>query len=206
MYDLIKLLKTYKPHHLVATNHDDTLSVLNQLSNIFNANTQSNLPSNCSVTKPYIAKLLRVPTLNSTLSPRMNKYLQPTINTNSYISNHKNIHNNSSTHQQYAYYYNTQSKSICNIIATTRKLNGSNAILNEDTSKLEEYRQLKTGKDKVLWHKSFSNELGQLVQGIHDIKGTNCIFFIPYNQIPKGKKIAYARIMCTIRSQKKETH
>ena len=44
IHDLIKLLKNYKPHHPVATNYDDILLVLNQLSDIFDANTQSNLP------------------------------------------------------------------------------------------------------------------------------------------------------------------
>ena len=107
IYDLIKLLKSYKPHHPVTINHNDTLLVLNQLSDIFDANTQSNLSPNSSITKPHIAKLPRVPTLYSTSSPRVNKYPQPTINTNSYTSNNKNIHNNSSTHQQHAYYYNT---------------------------------------------------------------------------------------------------
>ena len=71
---------------------------------------------------------------------------------------------------------------------------------------MEEYRQLQKGKDKTIWQRSFSNELGRLAQGIRDIKGTNCISFIPHSQIPKGKKVAYARIVCTTRPQKKETH
>ena len=75
IHDLIKLLKNYKSHHLVTTNHNDTLSALNQLSDILNTNTKSNLPLNSSATKPYIAKLLRVPTLNPISSPRVNKYL-----------------------------------------------------------------------------------------------------------------------------------
>ena len=41
---------------------------------------------------------------------------------------------------------------------------------------------------------------------MQDIKGTDCISFISFNQIPKGHKIAYARIACTIRPQKNETH
>jgi len=41
--------------------------------------------------------------------------------------------------------------------------------------------------------------LGWLTQGIYNIKGTNYISFIPYKDIPKGKKIAYARIVYTIR-------
>ena len=104
IHNLIKLLKNYKPHHPVATNHNDTLSALNQLSDIFDTNTQSNLPLNSSSTKPHIAKLLRVPALNPISSPRVNKCPQPTTNTNSYISNHRNIHNNFSTYQQHAHH------------------------------------------------------------------------------------------------------
>ena len=49
-----------------------------------------------------------------------------------------------------------------------------------------------------------ANEMGRLVQGIRDIKGTDTIFFITKDKIPKNKNISYARIICEIRLQKAE--
>jgi len=48
------------------------------------------------------------------------------------------------------------------------------------------------------------NEFGRLAQGIRDIPGTETIFFIHKHQVPKHKKISYARIVCEIRPQKAE--
>ena len=50
------------------------------------------------------------------------------------------------------------------------------------------------------------NELGRLSQGYKSIKGNDIIFFILKSKIPKGKRVTYARIVCTIRSQKSKTH
>ena len=106
----------------------------------------------------------------------------------------------------FQYKYNTRSKANCRNIANVTKLGQINAVLNPETGKLEEYRSLRQGRDKALWIKSFANELGRLAQGIRDIKGTNCISFIKHSAIPKHKKIAYARIVCSIRPQKKEPY
>jgi len=48
------------------------------------------------------------------------------------------------------------------------------------------------------------NELGRLAQGFRKVKGNNTLYFI--KNIPKGKKVTYARIVCSIRPQKTETH
>ena len=40
---------------------------------------------------------------------------------------------------------------------------------------------IKLDKYRFIWMKSFSNELGRLTQGIHEISGTNTIDFIPYS-------------------------
>ena len=48
--------------------------------------------------------------------------------------------------------------------------------------------------------------MGHLSQGYKSIKGQNTIFFIDKAKVPKGKRVTYARIVCTIRPQKAETH
>eukprot|EP00957_Ditylum_brightwellii_P053807 4076386-Ditylum_brightwellii.AAC.1 len=41
-----------------------------------------------------------------------------------------------------------------------------NAVYNEDTGKMEEYRQLIKGKAKEKWETLFANELGRLANGV----------------------------------------
>ena len=58
----------------------------------------------------------------------------------------------------------------------------SGAILDDETGKYLEFCHLiKLDKYRFIWMKSFSNELGRLTQGIHEISGTNTIDFIPYS-------------------------
>ena len=42
---------------------------------------------------------------------------------------------------------------------------------------------------KIIWDKSYANELGRLAQGTRDIKGTDCIKFIKYSEVPTGRKV-----------------
>ena len=87
---------------------------------------------------------------------------------------------------------------------TYSKAHRTNAVLNIDIGLMEEYRQLCKGKDKIIWQRSFSNELGHLAQGMQTIIGIDCITFILYSQIPKDKKVAYTCIVCSMYPQKKE--
>ena len=57
-----------------------------------------------------------------------------------------------------------------------------------------EYRDLTKKSDlKALCERSLATELGRLTQGIHDIKGTNTIYFIPKSDNPhdRRKEITY---------------
>eukprot|EP00957_Ditylum_brightwellii_P201153 15324289-Ditylum_brightwellii.AAC.1 len=83
-----------------------------------------------------------------------------------------------------------------------------NAVYNEETGKMEEYRQSIKGKNKDKRITSFSNELGRLANGVGTRipTGTNTIEFIPYSQVPSNKTVTYGRIVCDIRTQKEETH
>ena len=59
-------------------------------------------------------------------------------------------------------------------------------------------------EDEETWGNSLSNELGRLAQGIGAVKGNNALNFIPRHKIPKGKKVAYANMVCDHRPLKKE--
>ena len=79
-------------------------------------------------------------------------------------------------------------------------------------AKLNIYKLI-NGPDKLLWTTSLSNELGRCAQGVgksrpasKKISGTNTIFFIPQNQVLKGKKVAYANFINNVRPLKSETH
>lgn len=66
-----------------------------------------------------------------------------------------------------------------------------------------EYIDLVKGPKKEIWQKSCGNELGRLAQGMKNrVKGTNTIFFIPKNKLPKNKIVTYTRIVCDIRPNK----
>ena len=56
-----------------------------------------------------------------------------------------------------------------------------NAVLNEDTGELMEYKHLiGDPKYREILGQAYGNELGRLVQGTEGrVKGTNTIFFIP---------------------------
>jgi hypothetical protein len=65
----------------------------------------------------------------------------------------------------------------------------ASAIINEDTGASLEYRHLiQDGTAFTVWNKSAENEFGRLAQGVGcRIEGSNTIFFIPRNAVPKGK-------------------
>jgi hypothetical protein len=56
----------------------------------------------------------------------------------------------------------------------------ANAVLNTDTGKLEEYRYLLKGPDKLKWEAGCSKEIARLTQGRNDVsvKGAESIHFI----------------------------
>jgi len=85
------------------------------------------------------------------------------------------------------------------------------AVLDEDTGELLEYRQLiRNPKYENDWKYSFGNEIGRLAQGMPGgrAQGTNTLFFINRREIPRDrlKDIAHAKIVCNVRPQKEETN
>ena len=76
-------------------------------------------------------------------------------------------------------------------------VNPPNQLQFKDLIKTLEAEKLKSG---------FCNEIGRLSQGYEDAKGTNAVYFIPKSEVPKGKHVAYYRLVCSILPQKTETH
>ena len=82
----------------------------------------------------------------------------------------------------------------------------TNSVIHPVTGASQEYRQLIRGPDKDIWMLSFANELGQLAQGIRDIKGTNTIVFITKAEVPNNKRCTYGKINYDIKLEKTEKH
>jgi hypothetical protein len=84
----------------------------------------------------------------------------------------------------------------------------ANSVINEDTGASLEYRHLiKDANTFTVWNKAAANEFGRLAQGVGDrIEGSNTIFFIPRQAVPKGKIITYSRFVVDIRPNKSEIH
>jgi hypothetical protein len=85
-----------------------------------------------------------------------------------------------------------------------------NAVLNEDTGELMEYRHLiKDPKYSTTWRKAYGKELGRLAQGIPGlVQGTNTIVFIAKDDVPTDRRrdVTYGRICANFRPEKEDPH
>jgi hypothetical protein len=82
----------------------------------------------------------------------------------------------------------------------------ANAIIDPDTGESLEYRHLiKNPKTRDTWLRAAANEFGRLMTGLkRGINGTQTMRFIYKHQVPKGRKVTYARFCCDFRPQKDE--
>ena len=82
------------------------------------------------------------------------------------------------------------------------------AVLDHNTGAQLEYRDLikKNPELREQWIRSLTNDIGQLLQGICDIKGTNTFFCIPKSEVPfnRRKDVTYARIGVVYKPDKLE--
>ena len=75
------------------------------------------------------------------------------------------------------------------------------------TGKRETADTLLHGKDKEVWNKAVSNEIGCLAQGNkYGVKATDTIEFIARAQVPNNKKVTYAQFVFDFRLHKTEQH
>jgi hypothetical protein len=84
----------------------------------------------------------------------------------------------------------------------------NNAVINQYTGASLEYRQpIQYETTFPVWNKAAAHEFGRLAQGVGGrIEGSNTIFFIPRQAVPKGKIVTYGRFVVEIRPNKTETH
>jgi hypothetical protein len=88
----------------------------------------------------------------------------------------------------------------------------ANAVINEETGKSMEYKDLlKDPKYREDWSRAAANEFGHLFNGVgknadgtQRIVGTNTCHWIRRSQVPRGKKVTYARTVVAIRTEKAE--
>ena len=80
----------------------------------------------------------------------------------------------------------------------------ANKAINPDTGKLAEYSTLIKSSDGDHWEESNCEEIGRLAQGYPPAvpKGTDTIHFIRFDQIPKGRKATYLRLVVADRPMK----
>ena len=83
--------------------------------------------------------------------------------------------------------YNLRSQVNCAISTTPLPLGRVNAVLEQTTGSVLEYRHLVKGPDKNIWTTSCANDFGRLSQGVGTRmpSGTNTIFFVPFHKVPK---------------------
>ena len=78
-----------------------------------------------------------------------------------------------------------------------------NSVVHPITGVPQEYRHLCKGSDHKIWKRLFANELGQLSQGIRNIKCTDTIHFIPKSKVPFGEKtVNCGKFVCDIKPDK----
>jgi hypothetical protein len=84
----------------------------------------------------------------------------------------------------------------------------ANSVINEETGASLEYHHLINDTSTfTIWNEAAANEFERLAQGFSErITGSNTIFFIPRQAVPKGKIITYGRFVVDIRPNKSEIH
>jgi hypothetical protein len=84
----------------------------------------------------------------------------------------------------------------------------ANSVINEETGASLEYRHLiNDASNFTIWNEAAANEFGRLAQGVGNrIDGSNTLFFIPRQAVPKGKNVTYGRFVVDIRPKKSEVH
>jgi hypothetical protein len=89
----------------------------------------------------------------------------------------------------------------------------ASAVIDEETDKSMEYRDLlKDPKHRETWSRAAANEYGRLFNrvgknkdGTQGAKGTNTCHWIKKSQVPKGKRVTYARTVAAVRPEKRRS-
>ena len=90
---------------------------------------------------------------------------------------------------------------------TPPTLHLANGVHHPKTGKLMSYRQLIRDPDmKEKWSASSAREFFCLAQGSkkYNIEGSDTIFFIPKQKVPKDRTVTYGKFVCDLKPHKKE--
>ena len=89
----------------------------------------------------------------------------------------------------------------------------SATVINPDTGKAAEYKELRTSSAGPRWELAMCKELGCLFQGYkcaadttHLVQGTHICTFINRAQIPANKTATYVRVVADYREQKTDLY
>ena len=101
---------------------------------------------------------------------------------------------------------NTKSTALSHLLATNMFCAPKdNHIYNPTTGKRETINTLISGPHASIWRRVLINELGRLSGGLAGcVTGTDTIAFIHKNEVPSGKKVTYANMVCDHRPIKTE--
>ena len=64
----------------------------------------------------------------------------------------------------------------------------ANSVTHQISGVAQEYRHLIKGPERKIWEISFANKLGQITQGIREVKGTSTVMLIPEYKVSKEKR------------------
>ena len=83
-----------------------------------------------------------------------------------------------------------------------------NAVLNQSTGKMEEYRHLLQGPDRDKWLNAASKEFARISQGRaqNDTPFTDTVIWLHPDQLPPDKRATYMRICANYRPQKDDPY
>ena len=78
--------------------------------------------------------------------------------------------------------------------------------INPDTGTIAEYKELSQCSNAAAWQQANAEEIGRLAQGLGKDStiphGTDTLFFIHCNQMPKDRKATYIRVICANQPEK----
>jgi hypothetical protein len=196
--DIIQVLRNPKPSTPFAHVGHNQKVALQQLANIFQPYTTK--PNNYPVTLP------RVPSPMAVSLPRVIIATPPQAT--NIILVESMPHTTTPTHRYPTRHIISQSQEQDNLVqvlqvaeqqqwpntvikpTTFNFQHWAHAIIDPDTGAAMEYQHIiKSSRHKIVWTRSFANELGPLTQGVGGReKGTNTCFYVCQEQIPPGRR------------------
>ena len=191
--DLIQTLKNPSPASPFFEFGNDQQNALQKLASIFKVVLPTLSRRQLDMPTPIISPPATLPRVEPTLPAQLPRVpIQPTT---TFTTPHP--YNTRLQRKQ-----RQQQHQLNHAISSVQAL--ANPVLDKSTGKLMEYRHLIKGKDKIIWERGMSNELGRLAQGVGTRMphGTNTIKFVKFKDVPKNKRPTYARIVSELRPQK----